>query len=146
MQYFQCTCHLSILLFVSSYWRAFKLVFGWVSIILMGSVQCICVMAQSGRAERATRWMPGESRTTGISANLSGRGMFKHDTWAFMEYCLPKQYSPPHAIWLIYSFSLGIRCSCGFQSETQTLNRSNEYFERKKMNTKVTSKIQINPK
>lgn len=47
-----------------------------------------------------------EIKTMGISAYLPGKGMFKANTRAIIEYCTSKHYSLPRPIWAIYSFSV----------------------------------------
>lgn len=80
----------------------------------------------------------------GINAYLSGKGIFKADTQPLLNIACIIPFSAPYGWFILFQYTF--YCFSGFQPEMQKLNRNNEYFRRKKMNLKVTSKIQINSK
>ena len=64
----------------------------------------IYAMAHSGRGRVLFDGFLADVKSVGINAYLPGKGIFKADTWAIIEYCLCKHYYLPYVRWMIYSF------------------------------------------
>lgn len=110
--------------FVLTYWRAFKLEFGCVSLYHLW-VMCSISMwwLKVGEGKVLLDGCLANVNAVGINAYLPGEGIFKADTWAIIEYCSPKHYSLPCALWLIYSFSIYISLFLWFSARNANVKR-----------------------